>query len=266
MDNKYQGQGQFGQNQQMQNPYGQNSYAPNQQMQYQYGQGVNPNIYNGGTPPVQNPYGQNMYGYNNPIPPMDPALHAQKVNQANKSKKIFIGVIIGAVLLSIIGFVAFIALIISLVFKTYDVSDYNQVAEASEDVLNVKLKKMSEEYFEYYYGYDDYNVAEFAMGSTSDSNIEAQLIWIEFTNESDADTFYLYVSVEIEEEHEDIKDNYSANKITAGFNSTESSLTRNGMKYISSVLQQDNCVLVIYMEGKKTKATDLYEDFVDELD
>lgn len=266
MDNKYQGQGQFGQNQQMQNPYGQNSYAPNQQMQYQYGQGVNPNIYNGGTPPMQNQYGQAMYGYNNPIPPMDPALHAQKVNKANKSKKIFIGVIIGAVLLSIIGFVAIIAFAISLGFKTYDVSDYNQVAKACEDILDVELKKMPEEYFEYYFGYDDYNVAEFAIGSMSNSSSEGQLIWIEFTNESDADTFYLYVSDEIEEEHEDIKDNYSANKITAGFNSTESSLTRNGMKYISSVLQQDKCVLVIYMEGKKAKTTDLYEDFVDELD
>ena len=280
MDNRYQGQGQFGQNQQMPNQQMPNQQMPNQQMPNQYGQGVNPNIYNMGTPNMQpngqniygqnmysqNMYGQNMYGFNNPIPPMDPVAHAEQVNKAKKKKKIFIGALIAAGLLGIVGFVVGIIFVIGLIFKTYDVDDYNEVADACEEVLDIELEKLDEDYFDYYYGYDGYNVVEFAMGSGTNSKLQTQVIWMEFESEGNADSFYLELTDELEKDFEDIKDEYSSNSFSSGFNTTKASLATEKQRYINAVLQNGSCIMVIYMNGDKDKTEDLYDDLLDELD
>ena len=275
MDNRYQGQGQFGQNQQMPN-----QQMPNQQMPNQYGQGVNPNLYNMGNPNMQpngqnmygqnmygqNMYGQNMYGFNNPIPPMDQATHADHVRKANKKKKIFMGFIIGAIIFGIVGFVAAIALVISLIFKTYDVEDYDKVAESCEEVFGAEMEKLDEEYFDSYFGYGGYDVASFAICSDSSDKLRVQIIWTKFENETDADSFYLEYTDEIEDDYEAVKDDYSGSSISSGYNTTKASVSKNGQKNIAAALQKDDCVLTVYLKGDKELVDDLYDEFLDELD
>ena len=269
MDNNYNGQ--FGQNQQMQNPYmnnqyGQNSYVPNQQMTNQYGQGVNPNMYGAGTIPPQQPYGNGMYGYNNPIPPLDPAVREKQMSNANRNKKLLIGLIIGGVITTIAGICFGIFLLIAIVFDTYDIDDYDDVCETCEEVLDVKMEKTELSEFVSDWGYSGYDIVDYATGGEYEGTVRSEVYWIEFDTESEADSFYLNFSEELEDGHNKIKDDYTSNSCSSYVNITEVKLTKNGQRNIRAIVQDEEYVLIIAMDGDKDDVEDVYDEFIDEID
>ena len=277
MDNNYQGQ--FGQNQQvqgtnvpnqqMQNPYmnnqyGQNSYVPNQQMPNQYGQGVNPNMYTQGTMPPQQPYG--MYGYNNPIPPMDPAVHAQNVKKANTSKKVFIGLIIGGAVIGVGVIVLAIVLLIGLFFDSYDFGDYENVTEICEEVFDVELEKVDTSNVASYWGASGYDIEEYAFVRDNKGYMKIEVQWIKFDTESEADDFYLEYSEVLEEEFEEVQDDYTSHSSFSGVNMTEVKLSKGGTKKIGCLVQDDECIMFVSLIGDKEDVDDMYDEFIDEID
>lgn len=290
MDNGYQGQGQgqFGQNQQaqgvnmpnqqMQNQYGQNPYMANQQMpnqqiynqqmpnqqmynqnmQNQYGQGMNPNMYNNG-----NPYG--MYNLNR-ITPMDPTLHAQEVRKANTKKKVFIGVIIGAIVLGIAAFVIGIIALIGLMFKSYDVDDYDNVAEACEEVLGVVLTEDEEDYSLRQLNSKGYEAKDYASGYAKKNGVEAEVLWVEFASGSDASMCYDDLCDELDKQHMDIKDEFDSNSYSSGINKSQYNYTENGEKTTFILLKSGKCIMLIQIYGDADDVEDRVDDLLDELD
>lgn len=277
MDNKYEGQEQFGQNQQVQNAYVanqqmpnqqvQNAYVPNQQMPNQYGQnpygqGVNPNLYNTGN----QPYGQGMYGYNPYQKPVDPVLHAEQVNKANKKKKIFMGFVIGAISLAVIGFIVGIVALVMFIFKSYDIEEYDQVAEACEEVLNLELEREDSESFIEMMDNKGYDIVDYASGYTSKNGVSAEIIWAEMATDGDASSCYSSTVDELEEQHEEIKDKYSYNSYSSGINKSEYNYEEDDERMTMIVLKSGRCVMLIQIYGDEDKVEDKVDELLDELD
>ena len=287
MDNNYQGQGQFGQNQQVpnnyvpnqqmpnqygQNPYGQgqpmpNQYGQGQQMpnqygQNQYGQGVNPNLYNMGN----QPYGQNMYGYNNQIPPMDPVAHAEQVRKAKTKKKVFMGFIIGAIALAVIGFIVGIVVVIGLIFKSYDIDEYDNVVEACEEVLGVELEEEGDDYYTSQLASKGYEAVEYASGFGEKNNVKSEVLWIEFTDSGEASLCYDDLLNELEEQHDDISDEFSSCSYSTGVNKAEFNYSEDDEQTSFVLLKSGRCIMLIQVYGAEDSVEDKVDDLLDELD
>lgn len=289
MDNRYQGQGQFGQNQQnqgtsmpnqqmpnqqmpnqqmynqqMPNQYGQNPYMANQQMYNsnmpnQYGQGVNPNMYNGG-----NPYG--MYNFDKTITPMDPTQHAEQVRKANTKKKVFIGLIIGAIVLGIAAFAIGIVALIGLIFKSYDVDDYDNVASACEEVLGVVLTEDEEDYSLRQLNNKGYEAVDYASGYAEKNNVKAEALWVEFSSSSEASLCYDELHDELEKQHEDIEDEFSSTSYTSGLNKVQYDYKEDGEQTTFMLFKSGKCIMLVQVYGDADDVEDKVDDLLDELD
>ena len=168
------------------------------------------------------------------------------------------GVILGIICL-IIGC---IALIIDLI-SPYDISDYKEVAEVCDEVLDVELIREDTEDMNEAYSHLDCHTVDYAVGINNSSSKYIDVSWVEFSKSKEAKRYYSYFADESIAEMKNIGSNYSYSK---GSRKTELNFEYDGLYCKNIIINTGKNVVVILVSGEKENATDIAEEFIDELD
>lgn len=248
-----------------QNPMGGNQYQQPVQQQAPYQQPVQQQVpYQ--QPTQQAPYQQQMQ-YQQPMQGQyqQPAYQNGYYAQPNYAKPKS-----GAMKwVLIIGVPAFLAVailitifIISIIFPSYDIDDYDTVYDACYEAVDIKIKK-NKDAVEYY---KEEGIISMANGSNETSNYEAMVIWFEFADEDDAEKYFNEQSDDLKEEYEDDKDDYETRNWKSSKKYTEATLGEDGEVEKGIIIREDEYVMIITFEGKKSVVEDVVDDLLDELD
>ena len=265
MDN-YNGQNPMGENQNPQQPTQQMQYQqPIQQMQYQqpmqgqYQQQAQQMQYQ---QPMQGQYQQPMQGqyqqqtYQNGYY-TQPNYASQKPKSGGLKWLLIIGIpaFLGMVTLAII-------LLICFLFPSYDIDDYDDVYDACYDVLDVKLE-LSKNISSYL---EEEGIVSYAYGENDESKYEAGVRWMEFATEDLAEVYYSIYVNDLKEEYDDEKNDCDISAWKSNDTLTEAYLGEDGEVEKVIIIREDEYIMEIWLEGKKSTVQDLTDDILDELD
>ena len=211
-----------------------------QQMQYQQ--------------PMQGQYQQQAYqnGYYT-----QPNYASQKPKSGGLKWLLIIGIpaFLGIAILAIVLFIGFL-------FPSYDIDDYDDVYDACYDVLGVKLYREDDlsEYFK------EEGIVSFANGTKDASKYEAVVVWYEFANDDIAKKYYNEQVDNLKEEYEDEKSDYASNSWQTSGKYTEATFSEDGETEKGIIIREDEYVMIIAIDGKKSTVDDIIDDLLDELD
>ena len=172
-------------------------------------------------------------------------------------------ILIGVVILGIIGLlIGCVVLIIDLICP-YDISDYKEVAEVCDEVLDLELIREDTEDMNEAYAHLDCHTVDYAEGIKNSSSEYIEVSWVEFSKSKEAKKYYSYITDEFTEE---MKSKGSSCSYSKSARKSELCFEYDGLYCKNIIINTGKNVVTILVTGDKEKASDIAEEFIDDLD